>query len=363
MKPARAEVPAALGTCPQIAINFRGRSIGTFRRQHVLAVGFLARDIPVIPVAVENCAVGKAHHPTVGAAGGQRIAALHPEIIFPAQGGQKLSIDSTLVACTVGNQINHGSEEGRLRAAQIVAAVAVRHMAIAVDQACEIADHAEDQIVTAALLETEHREIRVPIVDLIKAPARNNIGFRERQAGRIGTDLLGLALEQGPERVNMAAHVLVPIAIAAAPIRSGNPRISGNGEMPVDESGEVKARPALLLPIPLVNGRWCVILRQSIDERLAITKDALHLHVLEQLAVEFPRTLDFRTACDGAMLRDSTAGGPAQPARTASAASADAKRRSPQAEHVLFSLILRLLLSAIERAMGVFPRSVALAPV
>src|ERR1039457_3226111 len=59
------------------------------------------------------------------------------------------------------------------RAAQVVAAGPVRNMAVGIDQVGEITDHIGDQIMPPALLQAQHREVRIPVVDLAKTAARN----------------------------------------------------------------------------------------------------------------------------------------------------------------------------------------------
>ena len=122
------------------------------------------------------------------AAGRQPVGAVHPERIFPAQGGQVFGPNRVRVGRLARDQLDHRGEEGRLRAAEIVGAVPVRHVAVAVDQAGEVADHVEGQIATPALLQAEHREIGVPVVDLGEAPAGHDVGEGQRQQRAVGRD-------------------------------------------------------------------------------------------------------------------------------------------------------------------------------
>ena len=82
-------------------------------------------------------------------------------------------------ALVLGLQLDHRREERRLRAAQVVAAAAVRNVPVAIDEPGEIFDHVGHEIVAAAGLQTHHREVGIPVVHLAKAPAGHDVAGRE----------------------------------------------------------------------------------------------------------------------------------------------------------------------------------------
>ena len=93
------------------------------------------------------------------AAACQPVRTLHPERISLLRAGQVFGLNRVRVGRLARDQIDHRGEERRLRAAQIVGAVPVRHVPVAVDEAGEVADHVESQIATRALLQAQQREI------------------------------------------------------------------------------------------------------------------------------------------------------------------------------------------------------------
>src|SRR5438270_861593 len=114
-----------------------------------------------------------AHDAPVSRSGPQALRALHPEgVLAPElreearQGGGRV---------VPGEQAHHREEERRLRTAQIVRPHAVGNVAVGVDQIGEVANHVLDQIMPPTLLQTEHREVRVPVVHLAEPPARDDI--------------------------------------------------------------------------------------------------------------------------------------------------------------------------------------------
>ena len=94
----------------------------------------------------------------------------------------------------------------------------------------------------------------------------------------------------------MAADILARNGVIAA---VGRPL---DGEVPCHKGGEIKSRLLSLLVIALDDGRRC-ILRNRIDEGLAVGEDALHLHVLEQLTVKLRRGLSLPGRLRGDAMR------------------------------------------------------------
>jgi hypothetical protein len=50
-----------------------------------------------------------------------------------------------------------------------------------IDEVRKILHHAANQLAAAALGETEHGEVRVPVINLAKAPAGTDVGPGERE--------------------------------------------------------------------------------------------------------------------------------------------------------------------------------------
>ena len=220
------------------------------------------------------------------AAGRQPVGAVHPERIFPAQGRQVFGPNRVRVGRPARDQIDHRGEEGRLRAAQIVGAVPVRHVAVAVDQAGEVADHVEGQIATPALLQAEHREIGVPVVDLGEAPAGHDVGEGQRQERAVGRGGLGPALEHRPEPVDVVAHVLAGHRAIALALRPRQAEVARNERLADRSAGR-----SALLAVALQDRRRRVV-RHGVGEGLAVREHALQLHVHEQLAIKLQRCFD-----------------------------------------------------------------------
>ncbi len=147
--------------------------------RHVLAIRLVAGHVALIPIAVQQGAVGEPHQMTVRMSRRQLVATLHPVRVFLLQLGQILQVG--LFAILFGDECHHLRKERRLRAAQIVGAIAVRNVTVAIDQGRKVLQLVHDQIVPAALLETEHDEVRVPIIDFVEAAARHDVGIRQRQ--------------------------------------------------------------------------------------------------------------------------------------------------------------------------------------
>ena len=100
-------------------------------------------------------------------------------------------------------QLHHQGKNRRLGAAEVVGAVAVRDMSVALNQPGEVIGHAFQQIVTTAFCQPQHGEIRIPVVGLAESPAGHNIGLRQRQQRRPRDVILRLARQHRPQVINV----------------------------------------------------------------------------------------------------------------------------------------------------------------
>lgn len=83
VQPAGGEVPAAFRAGPQVAIDLaRGALRGARGGRPVLQEGLLARCVTVVPVAVQQAAVGQFHHVQARLVGAQPGGAFHPVGVF-----------------------------------------------------------------------------------------------------------------------------------------------------------------------------------------------------------------------------------------------------------------------------------------
>ncbi len=131
----------------------------------------------------------------------QPLRSFHPKGVFTAQ---LREVRRKCLARILGrNQADHGEEEGRLRAGEVVGACAVRHMTVGIDEIGEVADHAVHQVAAAAGREPEHGEVRIPVVHLAEAASRNHVGIGHRQQGRVRRCGGGRARQRIPETIDM----------------------------------------------------------------------------------------------------------------------------------------------------------------
>ena len=159
-------------------------------------------------------------------------------------------------------------------------------MAVAFDQALEIADHAARQPVLAVGIEAQQGEIAVPVIDFAKPPARHDIGLRQGQRRRSRRRRQRRTAQDRPQRRDMR--------LQAQPRRRRRARRWRRRiEMRRDERPE---RVRALRRLRAVGGHdgGGRLFRRHVDEGLAVGKDALRLHRPEQRAVEVRRSLDVR---------------------------------------------------------------------
>ncbi len=175
-QPAAAEVPPRFAGGAQVAVNLGGGAFAFFGGADILPIGFGAGLGAVVPVAVQDGAVGQADDPAVSRAGVvQQAEAVHPEVVFLFEGGQVFLQDGVPVF-GFSQQIDHGGEKGRLAAPQVIRAVAVGNVAQGIEQVGEVVQHVFDELELAGFLQPQHGEVAVPVIDLPEAPARHHIG-------------------------------------------------------------------------------------------------------------------------------------------------------------------------------------------
>ena len=282
--PAAAEIPAALGGGAQLSVDLRGRAAGLLAgRQHIVAQGFIARQIERVPIAVQQAAVRQPDKMGVCLAGGQAVLAGHPVRMLAKQLRQ--------VTRLLPDGLDHQAEKRGLRAAQKIAAVAVRDMAQRIDQMGEVGDHAFGQIAPAVRQQAQDREVGIPVIDLPKAPAGHHIGVRQRQQAARTLRRIGRIRRTGQLRPQR------PDVFADRQQRAGG---CSRGcqrrqlEMLADEVAQVEAwhSPALRIQ----GGERCgaQAARAGIGKALAVAKECLHLHVDEELAKALLRRPDLR---------------------------------------------------------------------
>src|SRR5262245_54783174 len=120
-------------------------------------------------------------------------------------------------------------------------------MAVALDEAREVLDHVEREIVATARLKPEHGEVGIPIIDLAEAPARDHVRLRQREERRVrgAGSVRGLALKHGPQLVDMRADVLAGNGAILALLRALH------DEVALNERGKVETGLTALVPIAL----------------------------------------------------------------------------------------------------------------
>ena len=84
-EPARAEIPAAFRRCAYIAEHLRGRASAGVGEIDVVAIRLIARRIAIVPIAVENRAVGERHDMPACGPRAQPLGSLHPECVLGLQ--------------------------------------------------------------------------------------------------------------------------------------------------------------------------------------------------------------------------------------------------------------------------------------
>lgn len=174
-----------------------------------------------------------------------------------------------------GVQPHHRTEEGRLAAAEVVCPVAVRDVAHRRDQVREVVQHAPHEVRPAALHESHHREVGIPVVYLAETAARHDVGIRQRQQRGIRVRAVCRPGQHGPQVADVLFHRAHGVGVKIATDRAGNL------EVRLDEGPQVESRPA---PLRLIgrHDRGGRSARHGVHERLAVGEDPGQLHIVKQ---------------------------------------------------------------------------------
>ena len=272
--PATRKVPAALGSRARRAIEVRALRVR--QRLSDLDVGpirfgpWLRR---VVPIAVQNDAIRHAYHASIELAGLEALGAIHPECVLLFQ---RVEVRQCL-RCVGRARVepDHRGEVRRLAAREIVSAIPVGDVGDLRDQIREVVEHVLHEIGPAALHQTEHREVRIPVVDLAKAAARNDVRFGQRNQRRAGVAGIRRPRENGPKTLDVLGHAL-----------RGNgaitiPRGRGQSEVLLHKVAEHESRPYARRVIPRDDRRRSGP-RSRVDEFLRIREDSRELDVRKQ---------------------------------------------------------------------------------
>ncbi len=272
-EPARAEVPAGGGAGAQIAVEFAFVALRRFFRGiDVIQPGFGARHVARVPVAVKHGAVRQLDNALACLPSGDAIAVRHPVVILFLQLRQIFAVGR--VALVGRQQIDHQAKEGRLRAAEIVAAVAVRDMAVGIQLPREVIHHILYTIPVSALGQAEHGEIAVPVVDLAEAAARHYVGLRQRQQRIVAAGAFGGARQHRPQAVDMRAQAL-PGGRHIFFARGGQGKVAGNETLQIEVA-------LIFLHLPVCQNRRGIEFRHRVGEGFLVGIELRLLHRAKQ---------------------------------------------------------------------------------
>ncbi len=211
----------------------------------------------------------------------QRRGTLHPECVFTSELRQ---ISGPGRRGILGlQQCDHLKEKWRLRASEIVRAGPVGDVSIPVNQRCEVPDHVLHQVLPPASRQTQHREIRVPVVQLSEAATRYHVGPGQGQRGRKRGDRRGIARQLRPQLIDVCGDRQT---CGDGPLRPHRHSDVGRDEILSDElaQGLRRARP---LRVEATQDDRRRRSRHSVRKGLAVREDSSCLdrrkQVLEQI--------------------------------------------------------------------------------
>src|SRR5271165_3002106 len=143
-------------------------------------------------------------------------------------------------------------------------------MAVAIDERSEIVERVPGEIEPSVLLEPEHDEVAVPVVDLAEPPAWDDIGPAQGQQRGKRVDLLRFAPQRLPRIADVRTHV--PIRRWAERAEAAQRLI----EMRIDEGFEIESG-RTFLTLVLGHDLRGRLARNSVGEGFLIRKEARHL--------------------------------------------------------------------------------------
>ena len=281
-EPARAEIPAAFGRCANIPEHLRGLPPTGAGEIDVLAIRLVAWSIAFVPIAVENRTVVERDHVMACGARAQPFGALHPECVLGLQLRQIAYERRRWIV--VGEQSDHFEKKRRLRAAQVIGARAVRDVSVGVDQVGEVIDHVLREVAALAFDQAQHREIGIPVIDLTKAAARDDIGTRQRQQRGVRRGRIRAAGERVPQPVDVLAD-RDPFGR-----RGGSNHLLGQCKMPLDEARERRGRLRVGGVVLREDHLRCFV-RHRVRKGLAVLVDRFGLDGGEQILEQHLRRL------------------------------------------------------------------------
>src|SRR5215467_2892605 len=189
-EPSRAEIPSRFGCRPNVTVKICRISETSSRGLDVLAIGLVARFSAVVPITIENRSVHQPNHAAIALATFYDRGSIHPIGIFRFQLWEIGHIG--IVTVPFGDQVYHQRKKRRLRATEIVAAIPIWHVSVAVDLESKVLEHVEREIVAPICCQAQHGEIGIPIVELPESATRNDIRIWQRQKGPMSRHLAAL---------------------------------------------------------------------------------------------------------------------------------------------------------------------------
>ncbi len=204
--------------------------------------------------------------------GRHAIAVRHPVVILLLQ--LRLVMPVNLIAFMRCQQVHHQAEERRLRPAEIIAAVAVRDMPVAIELSGKVIDHVLYAIPVAALCQAQHGKIAVPVIDLAETSAWHDVRFWQRQQRIILAGIRRTARQHRPQAVDVLTQAL-PGRRYILILRFGQ------GEIHINKAFEIEIA-LLFLHLPVSKYRGRIIFRDRVSKGFLIGIELRFLHGAEE---------------------------------------------------------------------------------
>jgi len=192
--------------------------------------------------------------------------------VFDAQLRQVAPV--RVVTFVAGQQFHHQAEERRLRTAEVVAAVAIRDVAVLVQLPGEVVDHVAHMLPALAGRQAEQGEVAVPVIDLAEAAAGHYVRVWQRQQRSVRIDAGGMPLQYRPQAFDVRAQ-------SFACRRHVGRWIAGYVEVGRDEIAQ-RVTGLLLRGLPVGQYGRRRLARYGVGEGLLVGKQVRALYLLEQ---------------------------------------------------------------------------------